>query len=448
MDLFSFQARTSGRFQTPLPERMRPKDLDHFIGQTHLIRPGTILRTLIENDRIFSMCFWGPPGSGKTTLAHIISRTTNLSFIKVSAVSSGLKELREAVKKAEDNRKLRQLGTLLFIDELHRFSKSIQDFILPYVENGTLVLIGATTENPGFRINNALLSRVKVFRFNPLTEGDIRGALIACLSDDRSGLTSLKGRIPERIIEAVVQKADGDLRQAYNMLDFSAVFLKELEASGEAFSESRIEAILESLDARPLQYDRDQDWHYEIISAFQKSLRGSDPDGALYWYCRMIEAGEDPIYLLRRLVVTASEDVGNADPNALNVALNALRAYETIGMPEAEICISQAVTYVATAPKSNSSYLALKKCKEAVKKHGSLPVPTHLRNAPTRFHKEMGYKEGYLYPHDFENGYTPQQYLPDALKEEVFYEPKPIGREAYILRHMDFLRKGGNKKNE
>ena len=422
----------------PLAERMRPRSIAEYLGQEHILGPEKLLRRLIETDRLSSLIFWGPPGSGKTTLARIIANATKSHFIFFSAIMSGIKEIREVVKEAEDTFKYRGQRTILFVDEIHRFNKSQQDAFLPYVERGTFTMIGATTENPSFEVIAPLLSRCKVLVLNPLSESEVVAILGHALSDRERGLGELELEATGEALEFMAEQAQGDARVALNSLETAA----RLARGGSLTLENAREAV----QKKPLLYDKGGEEHYNVISAFIKSMRGSDPDAALYWLARMLESGEDPIFILRRMVVFASEDVGNADPRGLQLAISALQAYQLVGMPEGRIILGQAVSYLATAPKSNASYLGIDQALAEVRKSGALPVPLQIRNAPTSLMKNMGYGKGYLYPHDFPEGEGAQSYLPEQIAGKRFYEPKGSGYEKSIKERMEWLK--GKKEKE
>jgi putative ATPase len=421
----------------PLAERMRPRTISEYLGQEHILGEGKLLRRLIETDRLSSLIFWGPPGSGKTTLAKIIAGATKSHFIFFSAIMSGIKEIREVVKEAEDTLKYRGLRTILFVDEIHRFNKSQQDAFLPYVERGTFTMIGATTENPSFEVIAPLLSRCKVLVLNPLSESEVAAILQHALSDRERGLGELELSASAEALQFMAEQAGGDARVALNTLETAA----RLAHQGTISLESAREAV----QKKPLLYDKGGEEHYNVISAFIKSMRGSDPDAALYWVARMLESGEDPIFILRRMVVFASEDVGNADPRALQLTISALQAFQLVGMPEGRIILGQAVSYLATAPKSNAAYLGINQALAEVRQSGALPVPMHIRNAPTSLMKNMGYGKGYLYPHDFPEGEGTQGYLPEAIAGKRFYQPKDSGYEKSIKERMEWL-KGKREK--
>ncbi|MBU5612396.1 replication-associated recombination protein A [Geomonas sp. Red51] len=436
MDLFN---GTDERF-APLAERMRPRTISEYLGQGHLLGEGKLLRSLIETDRVTSLIFWGPPGSGKTTLARIIAGATKSHFIFFSAIMSGIKEIREVVKEAEDILKFQGKRTILFVDEIHRFNKSQQDAFLPYVERGTFTMIGATTENPSFEVIAPLLSRCKVLVLNPLADEDIRQILVNALTDWERGLGEFELTASEDALSFMAEQAGGDARIALNTLETAARLAREGDIS--------LETAREATQKKPLLYDKGGEEHYNVISAFIKSMRGSDPDAALYWLARMLEAGEDPIFILRRMVIFASEDVGNADPRGLQMAVSALEAFRLVGMPEGRIILGQAVTYLATAPKSNASYMGINDAMAEVRKSGGLPVPMQIRNAPTKLMKGLGYGKGYLYPHDYKDGIVTQGFLPEQLSGRRFYAPKESGYEKSIRERMAWIRGQREKAND
>jgi putative ATPase len=415
----------------PLAERMRPRTLDEVVGQAHLLAEGKLLRRLIETDQLTSALFWGPPGTGKTTLAHVIANSTKSRFVFFSAVLQGVKEVREIVARAKEERALHSRRTLLFVDEIHRFNKAQQDAFLPYVEKGEIILIGATTENPSFEVNSALLSRSRVFVLHPLAAADIRLVLERALRQAR-GLGERPLTVAEEALTFLAEQADGDARIALNGL--------ETAAAAATAGQITVDSVREALQKKALLYDKGAEEHYNVISAFIKSLRGSDPDGALYWLARMVEAGEDPLFIARRMVIFASEDVGNADPRALQMALAAQQAVHFVGMPEGRISLAQGVTYLATAPKSNASYLGIDQALAEVRKSGALPVPLHLRNAPTRLMKELDYGQGYQYAHDYSGGFSPQQHLPEKLRGRHYYRPTERGYEKMISERLRYWR--------
>ncbi len=422
----------------PLADRIRPRTLSEYIGQSELLAPDGLLRRAIQEDRLFSMIFWGPPGSGKTTLARLIANETRSNFQTFSAVLSGVKELRtvieEARKQLRENRK-----TILFVDEIHRFNKAQQDAFLPHVESGLITLIGATTENPSFELIPPLLSRARVLILQPYSEEELNLILKRAIEDKENGLGGLNLQIEPEALDYLAWAADGDARTALNNLEAVASILgQDLAAEGRI---SR-EAVEKALKKKALQYDKSGEEHYNLISALHKSLRGSDPDAALYWLGRMLSAGEDPLYIARRMVRFASEDIGIADPNALTISLAAMQAFHFIGLPEGELALAEAAVYLATAPKSNALYTGYGKVKRAIGKTGTLPVPLHIRNAPTRLMNELGYGRNYHYAHDHEEGFSPgQEYLPDQLRGESFYAPTARGYEKLVKERLEKWRR-------
>jgi len=427
MDLFDQNNLKSG--MTPLAERMRPRTLNEMAGQQHLIGPQGILRKLIEKNQISSLILFGPPGTGKTTLGRVVAAESDSRFVAFSAVFQGVKEIREAILKAREEKNYYQRKTILFLDEIHRLAKNQQDALLHGVETGDIVLIGATTENPSFEINNALLSRSRVFVLNPLEEEEVATILDHAISEER-GLGSLKLSLEPEARELLARYARGDARIALNTLEMSAQLAREGKISRQE--------VEEALQEKLLLYDKKGEEHYNVISAFIKSLRGSSPSGALYWLARLIEAGEDPLFIARRMVILASEDIGNADPRALQVAVAAMQAVHFVGLPEGRINLAQAATYLATAPKSNASYRGLNEAQAEVRDSGALPVPLHLRNAPTKLMKELGYSKGYKYAHDFDGGFVDQKALPEGLEKREYYRPTLRGYEKTISERMAF----------
>lgn len=423
----------------PLAERMRPVSLDDFFGQKHLVGRGRLLHELISNGRIPSLLLWGPPGSGKTTLASVLAHSMRADFIFFSAVLSGVKEIRKIVQETKEKKEQADTPTILFIDEIHRFNKSQQDALLPHVESGLLTLIGATTENPSFEVIAPLLSRCRLLLLQPLAVEDIISILERALQDKTAGLGGYGIRMEREVAEMIARAADGDCRRALNCLETAALFIAQQE--NDAQPAITRETVLEVVQGQTLRYDRTGEEHYNLISALHKSLRDSDPDGACYWLGRMLVSGEDPLYISRRLIRFASEDVGVSDPRALDVAISCRNAYEMLGSPEGELALYQAVVYLATAPKSNTLYLTEKRIKEEIRCSGALPVPLHLRNAATGLMKKIGYGEGYRYAHDAEDGLVVQEHLPDKLVGKRFYLPTERGFEAVIHDRLTKWRK-------
>ena len=426
----------------PLASRLRPETLDDYIGQEHLVGKGKVLRQMLEADRIGSMIFWGPPGVGKTTLARIIANMTRSSFIDFSAVTSGIKEIKDVMKRAEDAR-LVGMRTILFVDEIHRFNKAQQDAFLPYVEKGSIILIGATTENPSFEINSALLSRCKVFVLQALTEQDMYRLLQNALVSSR-GFGGTKIQIEERLLRAIAVFANGDARTALNTLDM-AVLNGRIEPEGSITVQE--EVLEQCTGQKMLLYDRNGEEHYNLISALHKSMRNSDPDAAIYWLARMLEAGEDPLYVARRLVRFASEDVGMADPQALTIAVAAYQACHFNGMPECDVNLSQAVVYLSMAPKSNALYVGYGKAREDAGRMLAEPVPLQIRNGVTGLMRELHYGEGYQYAHDTEEKLTDMTCLPDSLMGRHYYEPDGEGKEAEVKKRLEEIRRFRERKD-
>ncbi len=438
MELFELNSSAQARPLEPLAERMRPKTLDEFVGQEHLLGDGKLLRELTEAGELRSLILWGPPGSGKTTLAQILARTAGAACVHFSAVTSGVKDLKKIIHEAEEFRRLGR-RTVLFVDEIHHFNKSQQDNFLPHVERGTLILIGATTENPSFEVISPLLSRCQVLVLNPLTPDDIGKIVERALRDKAGGLGTWQLEIADEAREFVIQHSQGDCRVALSALENAATLARK-----DKKNKIELSHLQEALQRKPLQYDKAGDEHYNVISAFIKSLRGSDPDAALYWMMRMIEAGEDPLFIARRMIIFAAEDIGNADPQALQVAVAAKDAFHFVGLPEGKIPLAQAVTYLATAPKSNASYKALLAATQDVEEKGTLPVPLHLRNAPTPLMQKLGYGKDYQYAHDFPDHVVEQEHLPADLKGRKYYLPSESGHEKQIkerVKHWEDLKK-------
>ncbi len=420
----------------PLAARMRPLRLEEYVGQQHILAPGKPLREAIDAGHLHSMILWGPPGVGKTTLARLMAGASDARFIAISAVLSGVKEIRAAIDEAQLHKKMGE-KTVLFVDEVHRFNKSQQDAFLPYVEDGTVIFIGATTENPSFELNNALLSRARVYVLRSLEESELLALLKTAMTDSKRGLGALELMAEDSALSQIARSADGDARRALNILEIAADL-----ADGNHISDT---VITESLLGNARRFDKQGEYFYDQISALHKSVRGSDPDGALYWLARMIDGGCDPLYVARRVVRMASEDIGNADPRALPLCLNAWDVQERLGSPEGELAIAQAVAYLAVAPKSNAVYTAWNAIRKRVQETGSLDVPLHLRNAPTKLMKEQGYGAEYHYAHDFPDAYVPgESYLPEALAGERFYAPVPRGLEIKIGDKLTLLRQKDN----
>ena len=433
MDLFEANRQAQLAARGPLATRMRPRSLDELVGQEHVLGPGSLLRKAIESDRLASIILWGPPGSGKTTLARIIASTTHAVFTSVSAVTSGVADLRKAIGDARDRLGMHGDRTVLFIDEIHRFNKAQQDSILPYVEDGTVVMIGATTENPSFEVNAPLLSRSRVITLHALEDAHIKVIVRRALIDRERGLGTEELELAGDALDLLANMANGDARFALNTLEVAAA----------GVDQNRLitpELIEEAAQRRAATYDKDGDDHFDAISALHKTIRGSDPDAALYWLARMLERGDDPLYVARRLVRFASEDVGLADPQALELAMAAQQAVHFIGMPEGALALAELVIYLSLAPKSNAIYVAYGKAVEDVVRTRNDPVPIHLRNAPTRMMKEMGFGKGYKYAHDFEGGVIGQQNLPDNIAGRTYYRPVDRGFERDLKRRMQRIR--------
>ncbi len=438
MDLFEKEKKRQGIGGTPLADRMRPETLDEFVGQKHILGEGSVLRRAIQEDKIQSLILWGPPGTGKTTLAQIIAKITGAHFIAFSAVLSGIKEIKEVMAEAARMKQLYNRKTILFVDEVHRFNKAQQDAFLPHVEKGNVILVGATTENPSFEVISALLSRAKVYTLNPLSEEELKSILGRALEDKERGLGNLNVRLDKDAADFIAQMANGDARIALSTLEFAA-----LTTPGDEDNQRQVTLKIaqETMQKKALVYDKGGEEHYNIISAFHKSLRGSDPHAALYWLGRMLAGGEDPLYIARRMVRFASEDIGNADPAALQVTLAAKEAYHFLGTPEGELALAQAAIYLATAPKSNSVYKAFNLVQGEIQKTQALPVPLHIRNAPTRLMKDLGYGKDYKYPHDHPDHFVDETYLPENLKNRKYYHPTDFGFEREIKKRLDWWEK-------
>jgi len=440
VDLFDAAGREEARSRAPLAVRMRPRTLDEFVGQTKVVGPGTLFRRLVESGKVTSLILYGPPGTGKTTLARILAEASASHFEQVNAVTSGVSDLRKVIQDAKERAALYGKSSVVFIDEIHRFNRAQQDALLPAVEDGTITLIGATTENPYFEVNAPLLSRTRVVRLEPLGDGEISLLIRRALNDRERGLGEWGLTIQPEAEAHLVRVANGDARVALNTLELAAVGAKERKDRTIT-----VALVEEASQRKALRYDKAGDNHYDTISAFIKSMRGSDPDATLYWLCRMLESGEDPRFIARRILIHASEDVGNADPQALVVASAAAYALEWVGLPEAELALAQAALYIATAPKSNSVVTALARAKEAVRSGQGGEVPLHLRDAHYSGAAQLGHGQGYLYPHDFPDAYVSQQYLPDGMEGSVFYEPSGRGYEREISERLRLWRSLGKR---
>ncbi|MBM3494878.1 MAG: replication-associated recombination protein A [Armatimonadetes bacterium] len=438
--LFPDDSEPQPESHAPLAARMRPRTLEEFAGQGHVIGPGSMLRQAIERDRMMSVVFWGPPGCGKSTLASIIARHTNAVFESYSAVTSGVADVRKVIERAAARRKVDARKTILFVDEIHRWNKAQQDALLPHVENGTVTLIGATTENPYFEVNAPLISRSRVLRFHPLSSDDLRALVERALSDTERGLGGKGIEASPDAVEHIVDIAGGDARTALNILEIAA---QAATAEADGRRPITLAHAEEAAQQRALGYDRRGDEHYDTISAFIKSVRGSDPDAALYWLAKMLRAGEDPMFIARRLVILASEDIGNADPQGLVVAAAAAQAVHLIGLPEGRLTLAQATTYLAAAPKSNASYVALTRAEADIQRLGAAPVPLHLRNAPHPALGQFGHGKGYRYPHDYPGAWVEQEYAPESARSGPYYEPTENGYEARIKARMEARRPPG-----
>jgi putative ATPase len=430
MDLFDSIAQKEMSMSAPLADRMRPVILGELIGQEHITARGSLLHKAIENDRVFSMILWGPPGCGKTTLANIIARATQSEFVRISAVLSGVRDIRGIIDKAKEKRRLYKKRTILFVDEIHRFNKAQQDAFLFHVENGLITLVGATTENPSFEVNPALVSRCRVFNLKTLDPGHIQQILKRALTDTKKGLAMAEENFSLEALSHIARLSDGDARIALTNLEIAALHF----GPGKIISAQDIEVAIEK---KSLLYDKAGEEHYNLISAFIKSLRGSDPDAAIYWLERMLASGDDPYYMLRRMIRFATEDIGLADPGALTMALNASESFRLLGRPEGDGSLFQAAVYLATAPKSNAVYSAHKAVKKMVETTGYQPVPLHIRNAPTSLMKDMDYGKGYKYAHDYKDGYVPQSYLPKSMEDQRFYFPFQRGYEKIVKQRLD-----------
>lgn len=438
MDLFEYMRNTNKEKESPLAARLRPSTLDEVVGQQHIIGKDKLLYRAIKADKLSSLIFYGPPGTGKTTLAKVIANTTQAEFTQINATIAGKKDMEEVVGKAKELQGMYGKRTILFIDEIHRFNKGQQDYLLPFVEDGTIILIGATTENPYFEVNGALLSRSVIFELKPLDQEDIRKLILRAVQDEQKGMGAYNAVIEEDALSFLAQLSGGDARHALNAVELG---IMTTERSADGKIHLTLQVAQECIQRRVLRYDKTGDNHYDTISAFIKSMRGSDPDAAIYYLARMLYAGEDVKFIARRIMICASEDVGNADPQALQVAVAAAQAVERIGMPESQIILAQAVNYVACAPKSNASYLSIGAAMQMVANGQTPPIPTHLQDSHYKSAGKLGHGLGYQYAHDFKNHYVQQQYLPDALVGTQFYEPTEMGYEKKIREHLERIRR-------
>ena len=438
MDLFDYMRANTMEKESPLASRMRPTTLDEVVGQKHIIGKDKLLYRAIKADKLGSVIFYGPPGTGKTTLAKVIANTTSARFEQINATVAGKKDMEEIVKNAKDSIGMYGQKTILFVDEIHRFNKSQQDYLLPFVEDGTITLIGATTENPYFEVNNALLSRSRIFELKPLEKQDIRELVMRAVYDTEKGMGTYSADITDEAADFLADVANGDARAALNAVELGIL---TTDKSDDGKIHITIDVAAECIQKRVVRYDHDGDNHYDTISAFIKSMRGSDPDAAVYYLARMLYAGEDVKFIARRIMICASEDVGNADPNALVVAVSAAQAVERIGMPESQIILSQAAAYVATAPKSNAAYMGIAKAMKTVADTRTMPVPAHLQDRHYKGAEKLGHGLGYKYAHDYPNHYVTQQYLPDGMEGMRFYQPSENGYEKKIREHMEFIKR-------
>ena len=442
MDLFDYMRSNTMEKESPLASRMRPETLDEVVGQKHIIGKDKLLYRAIKADKLGSVIFYGPPGTGKTTLAKVIAGTTSARVEQINATTAGKKDMEDAVREAKDALGMYGKKTILFVDEIHRFNKSQQDYLLPYVEDGTVTLIGATTENPYFEVNNALLSRSRIFELKPLDAQDIKELILRAVYDEKKGMGMYRADITEEAAAFLADVANGDARAALNAVELGVL---TTDPSEDGRIHITTEVAAECIQKRAVRYDKDGDNHYDTVSAFIKSMRGSDPDAALYYLARMLYAGEDVKFIARRIIICAAEDVGNADPNALTVAVSAAQAVERIGLPEGRIPLAEAVTYVATAPKSNAAYEGILKAMEAVKARKTPPVPAHLQDKHYKGAEKLGHGLGYKHAHDYPNHYVEQQYLPDGMENEKFYFPTENGYEKQIRSYMDRIRAEGKE---
>ena len=437
MDLFEYMRQNTMEKESPLAARMRPTTLSEIVGQRHILGEDKLLYRAIKADKLSSLIFYGPPGTGKTTIAKVIANTTSADFTQINATVAGKKDMEDVVAKAKDTMGMYQKKTILFIDEIHRFNKGQQDYLLPFVEDGTIILIGATTENPYFEVNGALLSRSIIFELKPLEQEDIKDLIMRALTDEKKGLGSYGAEMDADALEFLADMAGGDARHALNAIEIGVLTTQRSE---DGKIHITLPVASECIQKRVVKYDKTGDNHYDTISAFIKSIRGTDPDAALYYLARMLYAGEDIRFIARRIMISAAEDVGTADPMALNVAVSAAQAVERIGMPEAQIILAEAVAYVASAPKSNASYMGLNRAMDVVEHTKTAPIPNHLKDAHYKSAGKLGHGLGYLYSHDYPHHYVRQQYLPDGLTDSVFYEPTDNGKEKEIAQWLHWLK--------
>lgn len=442
MDLFDYMREQNMEKDSPLAVRLRPVRLDEVVGQEHIVGRDKLLYRAIQADKLSSIIFYGPPGTGKTTLAKVIANTTSAEFMQINATSAGKKDMEDVVQKAKNNQGMYGKKSILFIDEIHRFNKGQQDYLLPFVEDGTVILIGATTENPYFEVNGALLSRSVIFELKPLSRENIRALLMRAVMDREKGLGAYDALVEEDALDFLADMANGDARAALTAIELGVLTTPRAE---DGHIHITLDVAQECIQKRVVRYDKSGDNHYDTVSAFIKSMRGSDPDAAVYYLARMLYAGEDIRFIARRIMICAAEDVGTADPMALTVAVSAAQAVERIGMPEAQLILAEAVTYVAGAPKSNASYMAINRAMQAVERTQTAPIPVHLLDAHYKSAGKLGHGIGYKYAHDYPHHYVKQQYLPDGLEHEVFYEPGDNGQEKEIGERLRFLREEADK---
>lgn len=442
MDLFEYMRSTNMEKESPLAARMRPVTLDEVVGQQHIVGKDKLLYRAIKADKLSSIIFYGPPGTGKTTLAKVIANTTSAEFTQINATVAGKKDMEEVIGKAKDMQGMYGKKTILFIDEIHRFNKGQQDYLLPFVEDGTVILIGATTENPYFEVNGALISRSVIFELKPLEREDIKELIRRAVYDKEKGMGAYEAEIDEEALEFLAELSGGDARHALNAIELG---IMTTNRSGDGKIHITLSVAEECIQKRVIRYDKSGDNHYDTVSAFIKSMRGSDPDAAVYYLARMLYAGESVTFIARRMMICASEDVGNADPNALTVAVSAAQAVERVGMPEAQIILSQAASYIATAPKSDASIKAIVEATKAVEQTGNLPIPVHLQDAHYKGAAKLGHGTGYKYAHDYPNDYVEQQYLPYELNGKEFYTPSGNGYEVKIREHMARIKSEAKK---